>query len=285
MKSGIGAGFALLVALAGPLHAQDAPRFGLTLEGGWSQSDFTRAYAGTQGPAANYTQFFTDDAGHYGKAALSFGFAKDWDTRLSFSGLSFPTSLKGSFLGCCILSTWTSVEMKAVDLDVGLHRQFGGADVRFGAGVVSMEVQSDLHQNVIGSSFQLVSGDTYDTQKFTGIGPKLSVDVSLRVPKANGERLIAGLSVATLSGDLEQERSAPDGIGGQVDSSGSVRRELVNAGAYLGLSLPIGSGDFRGGFRRDFVEVSCDDPLAIGTGFLQAGVASTTFFLGYDLKF
>jgi hypothetical protein len=286
MNIKMGAGISLLVALAGPARSENLPNFSLTLDGGWSQSDFTRAYIQQLGSAQYYSQYFTPDAGHYGKAALSFGFAADWDAALAFSGQSFPTSLKGSFLGCCILSTWTSVEMKQVDLDIGLHRQFGATDVRFGGGVIGSDIRTDTHENVVGFGGGLNTGDTYDAQHFRGIGPKLSLDVSLRLPGTETERLIAGLDVASIWGDLTQDRSTPDGGGGQVVAAESARRQLLRAGVYLGLSVPVATGTIRGGVRHDFVQVSGDDPLESRVdGFLQQGVATTTLFFGYGMNF
>jgi len=286
MKFAVRAGIALLV-LTGPIRADTvASGFGLTLEGGWSQANFTRDYAGQLGPTAFYTQYFTPDAGHFGKAALTYGFAPNWDAELSFSGQSFPTSLKGSFVGCCIVSTWTALEMKTVGLDIGLHRQFGNAEVRFGGGVAASDIRSDLRVNVVGFGAGLTNGDTFDAQHYRGIGPKLSVDVSLRLPGTDTERLIAGVDVASLWGEVTQDRSTPDGIGGQIIEADSADRRLLRTGIYLGLSVPVANGAIRGGLRHDFVKVSGDDPLATGVdSFLQQGVGATTLFVGYNLRF
>lgn len=286
MRIASGAGVALLIAFIGPVQAEGTSRFALTFEGGWAQADFTRAYSQQFGPAQFSGRYFTDDAGHYGKAALSYGFAPGWDVELSVSGQAYPTSLKGAFLGCCILSTWTSLEMTEIGLDIGLHRQFGTTDIRFGGGLTGSEIRADLRQNVVGSGVGLDSGDTYDTQHFRGIGPKLSVDATFRLPGAESERLIAGLEVATLWGDLAQDRSVPDGGGGQILSSGSENRQLISAGLYLGLSVPLANGTVRGGVRHDFVQAMGGDPIASGVdGFLQQGIGATTLFFGYSQTF
>jgi Legionella pneumophila major outer membrane protein precursor len=287
MNIGTGAGVVLLAAFGGSVRAEDgASGFALTLDGGWSQSTFTRAYAVQLGSAQYYGEYFTPDDGHFGKAALSYGFATNWDVGLSFSGQRFPTSLNGAHLGCCTLSTWTSLEMKDVSLDIGLHRQFGSADFRFGAGVMATDIQTDMRINVLGFGPGLTNGNTFDTQRFRGIGPKLSLDVALRLPGTETERLIAGIDVATLSGDLTQDRSTPDLGGGQVIESATANQRLVSAGVYLGLSVPTSKGTIRGGLRHDFVEVSGEQPLSSDDdSILQQGVGATTLFLGYSLTF
>ena len=69
-------------------------------------------------------------------------------------------------------------------------------------------------------------------------------------------------------------------------AAGSAKRQLLRAGVYLGLSVPVAKGTISGGLRHDFVRVSGNDPLETGVdGFLQQGVGATTLFFGYGLKF
>lgn len=252
----------------------------VTADGGITFSDFSEALFDEKG---GLVPDVDRDLGFYGSVAVSKKISDTWDWRVSGSLFGFGDNTVSVRSGPDAVSFSQDLTGLTADADFGWLTTMGETNLRFGVGLLATSYDKGIDFGV--TDGVLVAGGDFNVE-YSGIGPKLSVDLVHPVSADGRTKLIGGASVAPTTGDFDFSTSQTPPGGPRETFSDSADGDALLSAAYLGLSMQRGdTAEWRMGLRLDNIDTDIDGSSGDGIGLVNDSILTTTVFVGLKIQF